>query len=365
MNHLLALTLIDQLGTVKIGKLLNFYGTAEKVFEDRPVKISNSTAIPLNLAIQIEKSLLEKADDIINWCRDFDISIITINDKNYPPILKELYSPPLILYVLGDLSVLSTTSVAIVGMRDSSNYGNSTAYNTSKELAQNGITVISGLAFGIDKQAHRGALDGGGKTIAVLGTGLDTIYPAAHRELAIEISQNGALISENRPKSNTYKHSFIRRNRIISGLSKATIVIEAAERSGALSTASFALEQNRELFVLPGRITDRESIGTNKLILDGATPLLSTKDLLGAIEVDSCNTEIIEQVNMFKDINFDNYSENEHLILKYIEKSSARLDELIDNIELNKDEIFEVLFDLEMSGVITQEPGQKYGLIKH
>ena len=202
----------------------------------------------------------------------------------YPPLLAELHDPPDRLYLRGGpASVLAEPSVAVVGARSCSSYGAQVAREISRELAAAGVVVVSGLARGIDGEAHRGALAAGGRTVAVLGCGIDRDYPRAHAHLAGRVAESGAVVSEYPPGVEPSPWRFPARNRIVAGLARATIVVEARERSGALITADFALELGREVFAVPGEITSSLSSGTNDLIRQGATPLLSADDVLGVL----------------------------------------------------------------------------------
>jgi DNA processing protein len=204
----------------------------------------------------------------------------------YPPLLAELHDPPAVLHVRGDAELLREPAVAIVGARSCSSYGARVARELARELARAGLVVVSGLARGIDGEAHRGTLDGGGRTVAVLGCGIDRDYPRSHSELARRILERGAVVSEYQPGVEPAPWRFPARNRIIAGLCVATVVVEARERSGALITADFALELGREVFAVPGEITSGLSAGTNDLLRQGAAPLLSSGDVLGALGLD-------------------------------------------------------------------------------
>lgn len=201
----------------------------------------------------------------------------------YPPLLAELHDPPAAIHVRGDAEILAEPAVAIVGARSCSSYGARVARELARELAGAGVVVISGLARGIDGEAHRGTLDAGGRTVAVLGCGIDRDYPRSHSELARRIRERGAVVSEYPPGIEPAPWRFPARNRIIAGLCAATVVVEARERSGALITADFALELGRDVFAVPGEITSALSAGTNDLLRQGAAPLLSAGDVLGAL----------------------------------------------------------------------------------
>jgi DNA processing protein len=212
-----------------------------------------------------------------------ELTTVGRRDEAYPPLLAQLHDPPRRLYVRGSVDALGEPAVAIVGARSCSAYGSHVARSLARELAAAGVVVVSGLARGIDGEAHRGALEAGGPTVAVLGCGIDRDYPRAHAGLAERIRANGAVISEYPPGVEPAPWRFPARNRIIAGLSLATAVVEARERSGALITADFALELGREVFAVPGEITAALSAGTNDLLRQGAAPLLSARDVLNAL----------------------------------------------------------------------------------
>jgi DNA processing protein len=208
-----------------------------------------------------------------------------LRKRELPPLLRVIHDPPLCLYLrgAGEVELLSRTAVAVVGARACSPYGAQVARMLGRELAAAGVVVVSGLARGIDGEAHRGALEGGGQTVAVLGCGIDRDYPAAHTGLASEIAERSLLVSEYESGIEPAPWRFPARNRIIAGLCAATVVVEARERSGALITADFALEEGREVFAVPGEITSTRSVGTNALLRLGATPLTSAADVLETV----------------------------------------------------------------------------------
>lgn len=209
------------------------------------------------------------------------IKILKLGDKNYPEKLKNIYSKPHVLYMIGDEKILNNQSIAIVGCRKCTRYGAKNAYQFGFELAKKGITVISGLARGIDTFAHIGAVKAKGKTIAVLGCGLDIIYPSENEGIYKEILKNGGLIISEYPlKTKPEKHHFPARNRIISGLSDGVLVIEAKERSGTLITVEHALEQGKDVYAVPGNIDSDNSYGTNELIKEGAIPVTNIEDFV-------------------------------------------------------------------------------------
>src|SRR3989338_50525 len=214
--------------------------------------------------------------------RKMEIKEIKINDKKFPERVRRIHQPPAALFLLGELKTEDENAVAIVGARQCTAYGRQVAYDLAYELAKRGITVVSGMALGIDGEAHKGALDAGGRTIAVLGSGVDekSIYPHTHISLAERISKNGAVLSEFPPGTPSYPSNFPQRNRIVSALSLGVVVVEAGEKSGSLITANFALEQGKEVFAVPGPIYSPASVGANLLIQQGAKLIRHADDIL-------------------------------------------------------------------------------------
>lgn len=211
----------------------------------------------------------------------FEIKEITMDNEKYPELLKQIYDPPKSIYVMGNIEILNNPSIAIVGCRDATEYGKKAAIYFSYNLAKENINIVSGLAKGIDSYSHIGALKANGKTIAVIGSGLDIIYPKENEQLAKRIIENGGVIITEYPLgTRPQKEHFPARNRIISGLSKAVLVVEAKEKSGSLITAEFAMEQGKEVYSVPGNINSLNSIGTNNLIKDGAIPVTNYLDIL-------------------------------------------------------------------------------------
>ena len=220
-----------------------------------------------------------------------EIEVITRENPAYPALLKGIKNPPPQLYCCGDCTLLGNRSVAVVGSRTSTVYGRKTAAAVSRRLAASGVTVVSGMALGIDASAHEGALDAGGKTIAVLGCGPDVCYPPENRVLMAEIRRHGLIVSEYSPGTPANRYNFPNRNRIISGICEATIVVQARNRSGALITAELAAEQGREIFAVPGNIDSPYNLGNNRLIKEGASPLICTDDILEYLGISGANEE--------------------------------------------------------------------------
>lgn len=282
------LSLIPNLGSIKKQRLLQSFKTPEKIFLASKEELLKVEGIGEKIANEIlDNNIRKSVKSHITYMEKNNIQFITIQDDEYPQILKEIYDYPISLYVKGNAKILNSKSIAIVGCRDATIYGQNSAKYFGYNLAKEGICVVSGLAKGIDSYAHIGALgasgksDSNGKTIAVLGNGLDMIYPQENIELAnMIIEKGGAIISEYPLGTKPDKMNFPARNRIVSGMSKGVLVVEAKEKSGTLITVDFALEQGRDVFVVPGNINSVHSVGTNRLIKEGARLVNCYQDLI-------------------------------------------------------------------------------------
>ncbi len=269
-------------------------------------------------------------------------------ESAYPGLLAAIHDPPPSLYLRGggDPALLDGPGVAVVGARACSAYGRSVARSLARELAGAGVVVVSGLARGIDAEAHRGALDAAGITVAVLGCGIDRDYPAAHGELARRVSERGLVVSEYEPGIEPAPWRFPARNRIIAGLCRATVVVEARERSGALITADFALEEGREVLAVPGEITSALSAGTNALLRLGATPVTRADDVLEALG--------IEALPVLEGRRFGAAAEK---LLERLRDGALTADELVRSLEIEPGETSAALIELELAGRVALEDG--------
>ncbi len=277
----LRLALVPGVGPVTRQALLERFGSAEAVLAAAPSQLREVAGVGTTLARKIVAANDEvDAERELNLCREHGVTILADTDPLYPRLLREIHNPPAFLFVHGEVKSEDALAVAIVGTRHASTYGRQQAERLAAGLARAGLTIVSGLARGIDAAAHRAALQAGGRTLAVLGSGVLNIYPPEHQGLADEIRACGALISENPPMSEPVSGAFPQRNRLISGLSLGVIVVEAAERSGALITARHAMEQGREVFAVPGRVDSRTSRGCHRLIRDGAKLVECVEDVL-------------------------------------------------------------------------------------
>ncbi len=267
--------------------------------------------------------------------------------RGYPPLLAELHDPPARLFLRGgSMDVMALPAVAVVGARSCSSYGAQVAREVARELSAAGAVVVSGLARGIDGEAHRGALAAGGLTVAVLGCGIDRDYPRAHAELARRIAESGLIVSEYPPGVEPSPWRFPARNRIVAGLARATVVVEARERSGALITADFALELGREVFAVPGEITSALSAGTNDLIRQGATPLLSAGDVLDALGLERAPPAPPPDL-----------SPEGQAVLACLSSGALTLDEIVRATRVGSAEAAVALTELELAGLAVHADG--------
>ena len=278
--------LIKGIGSVRFRVLLNAFGDAQTAWQASAGDLRQA-----GLSQKIVDNLLQvrsqvSLDQVWERLQHLQVSALTWEDDEYPRRLKEIDQPPPVLYVRGTLQEQDDWAVAMVGTRHATAYGRQVADEVSATLARSGVTVVSGLARGVDSIAHQAALNAGGRTLAVLGCGVDVIYPPENRRLAMQIIEHGALISDYPLGTAPESQNFPPRNRLISGISQAVIVIEAGVTSGSLITATFAVEQGRDVFAVPGSILAPQSQGTNRLIRDGAAPLLSPQDVLEALNLD-------------------------------------------------------------------------------
>jgi DNA processing protein len=284
-KYWLGFSLVPEIGPKRLAHLLNWFGDLSAAWtasegqlrqsglEKQPT--ANLLATRTRLDLDAELAKVERSGA---W-------LLTLADNHYPSLLSQFPDAPTLLYIRGALATEDNRALSLVGTRKATNYGRDVAYDLAKQLAQNGITVISGLAHGVDTAGHRGAIDGGGRTIAVMGCGIDRIYPVDNRELAQEITRHGAILSEFPLGAPPEGRNFPRRNRVISGMALGVLVVEADIGSGALITAEIALEQGREVFAVPGNIYNHTSRGTNQLIQDGAKLVMSVSDILDELDI--------------------------------------------------------------------------------
>lgn len=342
-------------------KLLTIFGHPRKILDASRSKLSECS-LKADSIDSLQSTNWSQIEKDFQWLAENQASVITIADEEYPPLLKEISDPPPLLFILGDKSLLATEQLAIVGSRTPTPMGERTAEEFATSLAAVGWTITSGLALGIDSACHRGALMAEkGHTIAVTGTGIDRVYPARNRDLAHDIAQNGAIISEFPLGTAPVPGNFPRRNRIISGMSRGVLVVEAALRSGSLITAKQALEQGREVFALPGSIHNPLSRGCHSLIRQGAK-LVETAEHIYEELVEILPHRPQNSVN-----SSNNSAETTHelddeyqTVLKHVGFEATAVDNVVEQSGLTADAVCSMLLVLELQGYIVSTHGGHY-----
>lgn len=348
----LRLTLIPGIGGETQRKLLAAFGLPEAVFAAG--RLSARAIIGNRADLLFDHDATPAIEQALEWARQPGQHILTLADETYPRSLLEIADPPTLLYVRGNPALLQKRGLAMVGSRNATPMGTQTAENFAKTLAGQGLCIISGLALGIDAAAHRGALAGHGDTVAVVGTGIDRIYPARNKVLALAIVKHGAIVSEFPLGTPAIAANFPRRNRIISGLARGVLVVEAAPESGSLITARLAGEQGREVFAIPGSIHSPVARGCHKLIKQGAKLVETARDVLEELGTD-VQPELLPAARSIPEP-----AEPEHPIITALGHDPCDLDELVERTRLNADQLLPELLLLELSGQIATLPGNRY-----
>lgn len=353
----IAFTYVRGIGAVRFRGLLNNFGDMQSAWNASTTQLMEAG---LSQKIIENFTQVRKQIDLDLICKNIEkagISVLTWNDEVYPRRLKEIDQPPPVLYVKGDLTIQDEWAAAIVGTRRMTGYGRQVTEELVELLANHGVTVVSGLARGVDACAHDTVLRHGGRTIAVLGSGVDRIYPPEHRRLADDIAQNGAVVSDYPPGTPPESSNFPPRNRIISGLSRVVVVIEAGVTSGALITSTFAADQGRDVFALPGSIYANQSKGTNRLIQQGARPLIDVKDVLDALN--------IEQVQEYRQARLELPADpREQQILDNLGYEPVHIDDIGNATGWGMDTLTATLTMMELKGMVRQVGGMNYILVK-
>ena len=283
--YYVALSRVPDMGPGRMHRLLRHFGSMAAAWHGTAAAWRDAGLEPAVIAgLERARSDIDPGQELAKLAK-VEVSVLTWGDSGFPPLLRQIPSPPILLYVRGSLETIDQLAVAIVGTRNATSYGRSVTRRLASDLAANGVTVVSGLARGIDAEAHRAALEAGGRTLAVFGCGLDIVYPAEHRRLADAVTESGALISEYPLGRKPAAEQFPVRNRLISGLSLGVVITESRERSGALITAEFAGQQGRDVFAVPGSILTQSSVGPHRLIQDGAKLVASVDDILSELNI--------------------------------------------------------------------------------
>ncbi len=365
LESLLILNAISGLGNIRIRRLLDAFGSAIKVLSLTQSELASSGIIPSTVArniVHFKRDEFLKTE--LRLMKENSVFAVAFNDSNYPENLFQIPDSPVVIYVKGQLSKENNLAVAVVGSRRSSAYGLSIAEKFSTQLAQLGITIVSGMARGIDTFAHRGALKAKGKTIAVLGSGLSVIYPSENEKLFKEIADAGAVVSEFPMTTALAPFNFPRRNRVISGLSLGVIVVEAAKNSGALITSRFALEQGREVFAVPGNVDNPNSQGTHELIKQGAKLVQTIEDVLEELKVPvSAHLEIARKESAAVQRNSKPsplLPREEKDIYEFIQDEALHIDDIAGRSGCPASHAMGVLLKLELKHLVKQLPGKRF-----
>ena len=355
LKYFIGFNLIPGIGRAKIIKLERYFGTLENAWHASQKELLAAGIDQRSVQSVIAQRSKISLDDELAKLAKYNVRAITWNEPEYPKQLKEIYDAPPVLYIKGELTPDDYWSVAVVGSRRATVYGREVTERISQDLARSNVTVISGLARGIDTIAHKAALDAGGRTIAVMGCGLDMVYPGENLKLAQAIIKSGALISDYPIGTKPAAHNFPRRNRIMSGLSLGVLVVEAAASSGALITADLALEHNKEVFAVPGNILSPLSRGTNRLIQDGAKLVANTADIL-----EELNLNIVpDQAEPRQSIAI---TELESTLIKELSYEPTHIDDICRSSGLSIPVVSSNLAMMEIKGLVKQVTGMNYVL---
>lgn len=398
------LSLIFSFGTNKPIKILDIFNSPKLFYENIPNNLKELDFLSDNEIKRLKLKSLSEAEYIVEQCKKYNINLISYDDPKFPVLLKNLHSPPMVLYYRGDISYLNDSlCISMVGTRNPTDYGKYISGNLSYQLARSGVCIISGCAVGIDSMAHIGALKAGGKTVAILGCGLDINYPAIHMNLKEDIIlNNGALISEFPPGTGIKNNTFPIRNRIISGISRGVVIVESPVRGGSLITAGHAVDQNRDLFCIPPHnIYDSRYQGVVNYLKDGAIPVYSYKDILIEYkdfkffvkqtkkndtkssdsdcqrldmvadfnsEYKTLITHKTDEIKKGEEINSKSLDaivdldENSFKVYNSLSKDGKHLEIIVQQSGLNLNEVLSILTELEILGIIIAYSGNRYGL---
>jgi len=360
----IALKSISGIGNVNFQALLDKFGSAPSIFDASVSDLKSAEGISKETASAIaDFKSWEKVKEELELLQKYNVNIITCQNELYPQNLLNIYDRPPYIYVMGNLKQ-DDINIAIVGSRAASTYGKYTTEKISRELALKGLTVVSGMARGIDSAAHRGAITAQGRTVAVLGSGLDVIYPPENKKLFQDITQNGAVISEFPLGTPPRSSNFPARNRIISGMSYGVVIVEAGEKSGSLITARLASEQGREVFAVPGSIDSAGSRGTNKLIKQGAKLIENIDDILEEILPQMENVHVLNhgssdaEARKMATKRPESFNDIEQKIMDALSNQRVHIDDVIASTSMASGNVLSTLTTMELKGMIQQHPGK-------
>lgn len=367
LRTFLALSLISGLGSKRIKLLANAFDDSSQIFSLSKTELRSVETIGEASALSILAfKRWDEVDQIIKATEKVKARIITIADPEYPSLLKQIYDPPALFWVKGNHEALSKPGVGVIGTRHATSYGKKTAEKLSKDLGEEGLCIFSGLAHGIDAISHKAALDVGAPTVAVLGSGIDNLYPRENADLANRIvKEGGAVITEFSLGTMPDAGNFPVRNRIVSGMSMGVLVVESGIKGGSMITADLALDQNREVFAVPHSLENLSGSGCNYLIKTGAAKLVQTvDDILDELPIDqgeksSSTKKELPSPKLWKDEELDELSKK---VCEFLESGEAQIDAIADELELNTSQLLVTLLQLEMKGLVVQKVGKIFSL---
>ncbi len=356
------------LGFARISQLIEHYGSADNIISQS--SFAPELKIPNKAIHHLSKVSSDQIQHELLWLEKNNNYLLTIDDPLYPPQLKQISDPPVALFVKGNVHALLLPQLAVVGSRNASQAGLKNAHAFCHDLSKSGLVISSGLASGIDTQAHQGALDAGGQTIAVMGTGINSIYPKSNHELAKTIANQGAVVTEFPLNTPPHAYNFPRRNRIIAGLSVGTLVVEATNKSGTLITARLAMENNRPVMAIPGSIHNPMSKGCHQLIKQGAKLVESAQDIMEELtpSIDMLSDQLKDSLVSMEDSSLEltddqpniSLTESQKHILNQLDFIPTSFDAIVDQSELSSAEVASNLLIMELSGLVEKLPGAKY-----
>ncbi len=369
LDYWLWLSLKEGMNATKMKRLLKHFNSPEEIFRMTREDFNKASRLAKRTVTALCDKSITRVEEVKEHCKRIGICVLTIDSPYYPECLKQISAPPHVLYVRCKhrYNLNNYQCISVVGTREATDYGAATTKELSHAMASNGFVIVSGMAKGIDTAAHIGAIAAGGITVAVVGGGLETAYPYCNKELMRDIIRTGMVISEYPPYSEPKKHHFPERNRIIAGLAKGVLVAEAPERSGALITANYALEENRDIFAVPGDITRPKSVGANNLIKEGAYPVTSARDIVEhygyeykqpdkASAPHEKTTEIVNN-DLYKDLT----EEEKHIISK-LSLTPINFDMLLAATGVAPDKLTSIITMLEIKGKVRTLPGKSFTL---
>jgi DNA processing protein len=364
INYLKQLYSVEGVGPQKLFSLLSKFKSVEQIFNSKYSELIEVEGINKTLAFKILKaadnldSAAHSLESELSELSEINAELISYFDDEYPEILRNIYFPPIFLYVKGNYLQSDTSAIAIVGTREPSSYGKTVAENFAIELAEKRITTVSGLARGIDTIVHNSTLKSNGRTIAVIGSGLDIIYPQENKKLYHQIAESGLVISEYPLGTKPDAQNFPRRNRIISGLSIGTLVVETRINGGAISTANYALDQGREVFAVPGTIISKQSEGTNILIQKGNAKLVTkVDDILDELRIQFRDGSVTTATHSTAELNIF-----EEKIYSTLQDGQKQIDEISQLSGMNTSDCLVHLLSMEFKGVVKQRPGKVFSI---